>query len=221
MKHPLLAAAAALLLAAPGVRAATFDLDIAGSGTHWYVDGVPGCDFSNPANACVDGFANEAWIGGLEVTTLSTADGVYGYGAGLQGLAYSSNFDSFSYADGDQQTLVYPQFSGGNPFLVGLVPGASVTVADGQVVAVNGTFAWSDISNITFAGLAVSDYNSGQSCDPDTDVWNSSGALTNASTPQSTPVPEPTTWLLMVCSLAVLTRTGCFGGTHCRRSRSR
>src|SRR4051794_38046228 len=108
MKHAL---AAILALTGLSASAATFDLSLIGSGTHWYANGVPGCDFSNPVDPCIAGYATEVWLGDVSVVTDSAADGTYRYGEGLESITYASNFDSFASTVDDRQHLVYPQFA--------------------------------------------------------------------------------------------------------------
>lgn len=223
MKRTLLAAASALLLAVPGARAATFDLSLVGSGTHWYVNGVPGCDFSNSSDPCTVGYATETWIGQVAIQTDSSADGTYVYGAGLESIGYTSNFDWFSYVRGDAQHLVYPQFGGSEPYLAGMVPGASVTIAGGHVAGISGSFAWDGTGSVDFSGLSLADYHGGQAGQPNADWWNLSGVLADGSTPTTSPAPEPATWLLFALGLGALTikRIEPSAGTRWPRSSSR
>lgn len=220
MKHTLLAAAAALLLTGPAARAETFDLSVIGSGTHWYVHGVPGCDFANPVDGCNFGFATETWLGDLVIRTASAQDGAYTFGAGLLSVTYSSNFDGFS---DDQQHLVYPQFNGGDPYLAGLAPGASVTVAGGRVTDVTGSFAWDGSGSLDFIGMTVADIDGGQPGQPNADWWELTGMLADGSSPASSTAPEPATWLLFVVGTGalMLRKIAPCAGTHSPHSSSR
>lgn len=196
MTRQVLAAtlAACCALGAHTASAAEFALSLAGSGTHWYVHGVPGCDFSNPSDPCTAGFRDEAWIGSVVVATDGSADGTYGYESGLQAIHYASGQDAFSYSLGDEPVLTNPQFSGGEPYLTGLMTDASVTIAGGRVVAIDATWVWAGDTPLTFAGLAASDNFSTGS--PDSDAWQFDGVLTA--------VPEPAPALLLAAALLAL-----------------
>ena len=214
MKHMLLAAAAALALGSAPAFAAKFDLALSGSGTHWSPSGVPGCDYSIPGNPCIYGFSTEDWTGAVHVTTSSTVDGTYSYGAGLEALQYTSNADQFTYTEGDSQTVIYGQFEGGT-WLAGLVPGASVTVQGGRAIAIDAAFIWDSDNPITFGGLSISDLNGGEPGQPDADYWSLSGTLT--------PVPEMPTIALFALGVGMLAlkRTAPCAGRRSRRLRSR
>lgn len=218
MKHLL--SLAALLLAGSVAHAATFDLSLVGSGTHWYVDGVPGCDFSHADDPCTVGYATETWLGEVSVQTTSAADGTYVYGTGIESIDYTSNFDWFHYVKGDAQHLVYPQFSTGDPYLAGMVPGASVTIAGGHVVGIEGSFAWDGCGGVDFSGMSVGNYDGGQAGQPDADWWRLTGALADGSSPTSAPAPEPATPLLFALGLGALSirRIAPSAGTHWPRS---
>lgn len=201
MKHPLLAAAAALLLVGSGARAATFDLSVIGSGIHWYANGSPGCE---GVPSCNEGGVDETWLGDLSLQTASADDGTYA----IESLAYSSNVDEVV---SDQQHLVYPQFDGGPPYLAGLTPGASVTIANGRVIAVTGSFVWDGGGSLSFSGLSVTDLNGGQEGQPNADFWRLAGVLVDGSTPAALPAPEPATWMLLAIGLAVTRIARCAG----------
>lgn len=192
MKHILLAAAAALLLHVPGARAATFDLSVIGSGTHWYADTAT--------------FITETWLGDITLQTASDADGTYGVETGLESLSYSSNFDGFDYTAGDTQHLVYPCFWPGDPYLAGMAPGVSVTLVSGRVTSIDASFVWDGTGSVDLTGLEVTDYHGGQLAEPNADWWNLSGALVDGTNPATSSAPEPETWLMFVVGLLVFKR---------------
>ena len=200
MRRNLLAVGAAALALACSAQAAEFSAALSGDGLLQFRDpsdtiGMPGgCDpAADPqSTACVNGFVGVDWAGDLVVSTASSVDGVYSYGAGLNGLSFTSNWGDFTYAAGDPYLTVNFIFGTYN---LGLAPGASVTIHDGRLSSISGEF---DLENQAFFlnGLGAS-----------TQIGiNANGHYPYSGTLSGplSPVPEPSYALLLLAGLAWL-----------------
>ena len=161
MKRNLLAAGAAALALASGVQAAEFSARLSGSGQEFFPDpadsiGMPGgCNPSVDPNstACVYGWVDvTSWAGEVVVSTASSVDGTYSYGAGLEAIRFESDYGDFTYSAGDPYVQ---EFNGLQYYWDGLAPGALVTISGGRIVGLSAEYD-TDPENYTFGGLGVS-----------------------------------------------------------------
>ncbi|MGN6525790.1 MAG: hypothetical protein ACTHL8_05330 [Burkholderiaceae bacterium] len=195
--------ASALAAASLGAHAdPTFVAELHGSGSYWYENGIPGCN-NDPAqwNICQSGWTTLDWQGALSASTTSAADGTYSYGSGLEAMSWRTNVagDPFDYRAGDQQQWFQP-FEGGDPFLTGLAPGASVTIKDGRIVSIDADWVWYSGNPTAFSGMGVNETTTADQGSPNTDVWDLSGTLTA--------VPEAAAAWMLVAGLVGLAATG-------------
>lgn len=201
----LLASITALALAS-SAHATGYQINIEGAGTSWSSTPIPGCDA--PGDSCWYGYQDVSWKATIDVTVDGQGDGTYAVGSGLTGLSYFSNLDHFTYAAGDQQETVYPQF-GGPTYLTGLRPDASVTIVDGKVTSLDGSFNWLSNTPITFSGLTVNDRNGTVPGYSSGDWWEVSGVgeAGDTAVPAAAPIPEPSTWLMLLVGVGALGMT--------------
>lgn len=199
MKRALIAAAAAALALGSAVssHAETYAMSLNGSGLYWYYGGVPGgCDPNGwNFDLCLSGHAPTTWTGMLIINTIDAGDGVFSYGSGIQSLQFTSNLGDFTYKAGDTQTTVYTHFGWGE-VLVGLRPGATVTIQDGKVVSIAADWDWASMTPTAFDGLGASETGISEIGAPGTDNWEVSGTLTQ--------VPEPALPAMLLGGAALL-----------------
>lgn len=195
-----MAAAAAALAIAGSAHAGGYAATVTGSGLYQYIDpyssvGVPGgC---NPAvdplsTACQVGIVDVTWTGALDVVTAGSS-GTFTDASGIKSITLTSNLGGFSYAAGDGLVPELPGEPGLPLWLVGLVPGASVTIEDGRIVAFDAVYN-TDVSTFTFSGMSAI----GQSANPseDSDGFRVNGGVTS--------VPEAPSIALFALGLGVL-----------------
>jgi hypothetical protein len=195
MRRNLLAAGAAAFLAT-AAHADAFVGTVTGSGSFQYVDphdsiGVPGgCNPSVDPNssACLYGIVDVRWSGLLLVDTAG-GDGTYTDSTGLESIAFSSNWGDFAYTGGAAAEYRSPV----GEFLVGLMPGASVTISDGRLASVN--FTYRDASEtFQMTGLLAKAFTSDGG--ENSNNFQVLGVLD--------PVPEPAAPALLLAGVAFL-----------------
>lgn len=203
MMRTLLAVhAAALTLVSVGVQAAdTFGLTAHLDGFYQYFGGaaaVPGgCNqYSGTPDyqPCVDaGITPISWVARLSVTTASNSNGTYS-GDTLDQVAYTGPYDAYVFNKGD--VPIPNELGFGYPFL-GAEPGASVTISDGKVSAIDITYDFV-FSQVRVDGLSILDH--GATSAHDASYWFMAGDVVPDA-------PEPTQSVMLLaglCTLAML-----------------
>lgn len=200
MKRNILVAAAAALLVGIA-HASDFAAEVTGSGEYQFVDpmasiGTPGgCNPSvDPmSTACQFGIVDITWTGRLDVVTAGDS-GTFTDASGIEGITFTSNLGSFSWAPGDVPQPTLPGQPGSDLWMVGLASAAEVTIVNDRISSFSAIY---NTSNATFSFSELSARGTSANGSENSDSFQViNGALD--------PIPEPPAPAFLLAGIALL-----------------